>query len=252
MRYLPQEAFVANTDRAWFDFFAERAAARDGRVDEVNFWLPKATTPMRAMVAGELIFFRLKKPDYAIAGYGFFAHFEVLDLDLAWQTFGEKNGDPTRERFFERIGGYRGIDLLHPTARRTPIGCTVLRDAVFWPSERWIPWSKHRNWHPNIVQGRTERDPASISILLAAVRQDLAQPPAELVMEIFNSLARTNALGTSVTNPFARARERFGSGCSRLMVVAQSPVSTPRSFSMVRTSSRISVRVATTYRMACF
>lgn len=140
---------------------------------------------MRTMAAGELMFFRLKKPDYAIAGYGFFAHFEVLDLDLAWQTFGEKNGDPTRERFFERIGGYRGIDLLHSTSRRTPIGCTVLRDAVFWPSERWIPWSNHRNWHPNIVQGRTERDPTSISILIAAVRQDLAQPPAELVTESF-------------------------------------------------------------------
>lgn len=136
MRYLPQEAFVANTDRAWFDFFAGRS--RDGRVDEVNFWLPRATTPMREMAAGELIFFRLKKPDYAIAGYGFFAHFQALDLDLAWQTLGEKNGDPTRERFFDRIGRYRGIDLLLPTAPRAPIGCTILRDAVFWPPERWI------------------------------------------------------------------------------------------------------------------
>jgi len=32
------------------------------------------------MFAGELIFFRLKKPDYVIAGYGFFAHFQILDL----------------------------------------------------------------------------------------------------------------------------------------------------------------------------
>jgi putative restriction endonuclease len=123
VRYLPQEAFVANTDRAWFDFFAGRS--RDGQVDEVNFWLPRATTPMREMNAGELIFFRLKKPDYAIAGYGFFAHFQALDLDLAWQTLGEKNGDPTRERFFDRIGRYRGIDLLLPTSPRAPIGCTI-------------------------------------------------------------------------------------------------------------------------------
>ena len=41
---------------------------------------------MREMLPGEPIFFRLKKPDYAIAGYGFFAQFDVLDLDLAWQT----------------------------------------------------------------------------------------------------------------------------------------------------------------------
>jgi putative restriction endonuclease len=183
VRYLPKEAFVANTDRAWFDFFAARAV--NDRVDEVNFWLPKATRPMREMAAGELIFFRLKKPDYMIAGYGFFAHFEVLGLDLAWQTFGEKNGDPTRERFFERIGRYRGIDLLQPTAQRAPIGCTILRDAVFWPSARWFPWRSDRNWHTNIVQGRMERDPTSVSILMAAVRQDQAQPPAELVTESF-------------------------------------------------------------------
>ena len=187
MRYLPQEAFVANTDRAWFDFLSSRAL--DGRLDEVNFWLPKATSPMREMVVGEPIFFRLKKPDYAIAGYGFFAHFQVLDLDLAWQTFGEKNGDPTRARFFERIGGYRGIDLLQPTARRDPIGCTVLRDATFWAPDRWIPWGPDRNWHPNIVQGRTERDAANVQILLAAIREDQAQPPDELVTESFQLVA---------------------------------------------------------------
>lgn len=186
MRYLPQEAFVANTDRAWFDFLAGRA--QSSRLDEVNFWLPKATSPMREMHAGAPIFFRLKKPDYAIAGYGFFADFEVLDLDLAWQTFGAKNGDPTREHFFERIGGYRRLDLLQPNARRDPIGCTILRDAVFWPAERWIPWATDRKWHPNIVQGRTERDKASVSILMSAIRADHAEPPAELVSPTFELL----------------------------------------------------------------
>lgn len=183
MRYLPGEAFVANTDRAWFDFLAARAIG--GRLDEVNFWLPKATRPMRAMLPGEPVFFRLKSPDCAIAGYGFFAHFQVLDLDLTWQTFGEKNGDPSRARFFERIGGYRGVDLLKPSSRRDPIGCTLLRDATFWPEQRWIPWGAERSWHPNIVQGRTEHDAASVAMLMAAVRADQAQPPEELVAENF-------------------------------------------------------------------
>jgi putative restriction endonuclease len=61
--------------------------AEDGRLDEVNFWLPKATSPMKKTSPGEPILFRLKKPNYAVAGYGFFAHFQALDLDLAWQTF---------------------------------------------------------------------------------------------------------------------------------------------------------------------
>jgi putative restriction endonuclease len=212
VRYLPQEAFVANTDRAWFDFLANRSG--NGRVDEANFWHPKATSPMRKMHPGEPIFFRLKSPVDAIAGYGFYAHFQVLDLDLAWQTFGDKNGDPTRERFFERIGGYRKVDLLHPASRRDPVGCTVLRDAVFWPAERWIPWSKDRDWKGNIVQGRTERDPANVAILMAAIRTDQAEPPAELVASTFELLA-----GDERTWAYRGQAVREGQGTFRLRLI---------------------------------
>lgn len=76
---------------------------------------------MKRQDAGEPILFRLKKPDYAIAGFGFFVHFEVLDLETAWATFGWKNGDPDKLRFFERIGGYRGVDLLDPRAVQTTL-----------------------------------------------------------------------------------------------------------------------------------
>lgn len=182
-RYLPGEAFIANTDRAWFDFLAARSA--NVRLDEVNFWQPKATTPMRAMHIGEPIFFRLKKPDYVIAGYGFFAHFQVLDLDVAWETFGEKNGDPDRARFLTRIGRYRGVDLVGSRERPAPIGCTVLRDAVFWPSTRWIPWGAAEGWQPNIVQGKTERVPERVAALMAAIRADHLAPPPDLVASNF-------------------------------------------------------------------
>jgi putative restriction endonuclease len=158
-------------------------------VDEVNFWLPKATWPMRAMVASEPVFLRLKRPRYAIAGYGFYAHFQVLDLDVAWQTFGPKNGDPTRERFFRRIGRYRNIDLLRPDVARAPIGCTILRDAVFWPRERWIHWGEERGWQRNIVQGRTERDPENVAILASALQLDRAQVPPDLADAPFHLLA---------------------------------------------------------------
>src|SRR5262245_36345948 len=99
--YLPQELFIANTDRAWFDFLS--SVQRDRRIDEVNFWLPKAQQPMKTMGMGEPVFFRRKSPDRAIAGYGFFAHFEMLDLHTAWDTFGWKNGDPDKRSFFARI-----------------------------------------------------------------------------------------------------------------------------------------------------
>lgn len=178
MIYPVREAFIANTDRAWFDFLASRAVG--GRVDEVNFWLPNATSPMKRMVPGELLFFRLKRPDYCVAGYGFYAHFATVDLHTAWSTFTWKNGDPDKLRFFQRIGGYRGTDLLAPGAELAPIGCTVLREAVFWPEHRWIPWGEAEGWAPNIVQGKTERDPAAMARLNAAVQQDSFGVPDDL------------------------------------------------------------------------
>lgn len=177
-RYPGREPFIANTDRAWFDFLSSRAT--DGRVDEVNFWLPKAKRPPKALLPGEPIFFRLKKPDYAIAGYGFYASFAVLDLNTAWLTFGWKNGDPDKLRFFERIGGYRGVDLLAPSVRASSIGCMVLRNATFWPEARWIPWGEAEGWAPNIVQGKTERDPARQVLLQSAIEADQAGVPDDL------------------------------------------------------------------------
>lgn len=212
MRYLPQEVFVALTDKAWFDFLLQRSD--QGRLDEVNFWQPKALAPMKKMLPGEPIFFRLKKPDYAIVGYGFYAHFQVLDLDLAWQTFGEKNGDPTRERFFERIGRYRGIDLLQPTSKRDPIGCTIVRDVMLWTQDRWIPWGDDRGWSANIVQGRTEKDARNIALLSAAMQLDHAQAPPELAGDAFQLLAADERAWTMRGQPI-----REGQGTFRLRLL---------------------------------
>jgi putative restriction endonuclease len=178
--------FIALTDNAWFDFLTSRT--QDGVVDEVNFWSPKSVKPLKGMTPGEPIFFRLKDPRYAIAGYGLFAHFSVLDLDVAWDCFGWKNGDPDRVRFLSRIGGYRGVDLLDPTARREHLGCTILRSAHFWPEERWIPWGEAQGWHANIVRGKTEQDEHRALRLLAEmdadqqlIPDDLSGQPFELV-----------------------------------------------------------------------
>lgn len=178
-RYPDREPFIANTDKAWFDFLASRAIG--GRVDEVNFWQPKATSPMKGdLLPGEPVFFRLKKPFYAIAGYGFFAHFAPVDLHAAWDAFGWKNGDPDKARFFGRIGRYRGIDLISPGAPLKPIGCTVLRDAIFWPQDRWISWTESDGWAPNIVQGKTERDPIRAARLAAEIAADQRGIPEDL------------------------------------------------------------------------
>lgn len=161
------QPFIALTDKAWFDFLRERTS--NGLVDEVNFWSPKASRPMKRMEPGEPVFFRLKSPYNAIAGYAFFAHFHLLDLDMAWDFFGWKNGDPDKVRFFRRIGEYRGLDLFDPQALRRPLGCTILRAAVFWPESRWIAWGDQMGWPRSTQQGMTERDPGRIEILSHAI-----------------------------------------------------------------------------------
>ena len=210
--YLAQEPFIANTNHAWFEFLSSHAASC--RIDEVNFWQPKATAPMKAMHSGEPIFFRLTRPHRAIAGYGFFAHFEVLDLHVAWTTFGWKNGDSDKVTFLERIGRYRGVNLLDPQTVAAPLGCTILRDAVFWPRERWLNWGATEGWADNIVQGKTERDRQRALRLIATIREDALDVPAEFQDRFrpINVDGRTFALRDSV--------EREGQGAFRLRLLA--------------------------------
>jgi putative restriction endonuclease len=203
--YPGREPFVANTDRAWFDYLSSRSVA--GAVDEVNFWSPNATRPMRTMRRGDPVFFRLKKPEYAIAGYGFFAHFQVVDLPTAWATFGWKNGDPHREQFLRRVSGYRS-----PSVGARDLGCTILRGAVFWSRNRWIPWGEARGWKQNIVQGRAEQG-GNAALLSAAIREDARGLPEEL--------SRPFVLVDGDDRSFAarEVTEREGQGVFRLQLL---------------------------------
>ena len=208
---MPCQPLIANTDFAWFQFLAERAAREGGRVDEVNFWRARSSRPIARLAPGTPVFFRLKKPHHAIAGYGFHASFLALRIDLAWEFFGMANGDPDPERFLRRIGDMRGLDLLNDaSAPRNPLGCMLLRDAVFWPQERWIPWHRDEGWADNIQQGKTEKDPARASRLLAEIQLDASLTPDELRPEPFTPFdADERAI------VLARGRPRVGQGTFR-------------------------------------
>jgi putative restriction endonuclease len=127
------------------------------------------------------VFLRLKQPHNAIAGYGFFAHFSVLSLEKAWDFFAWRNGDETFLSFLDRIGGYRRLNLRDEYATRDPLGCTILRDLVFWPQARWMPWREPQGWAPNIVRGKTEADLVNVSRLLSEVADEHSEPPEDLV-----------------------------------------------------------------------
>ena len=144
-----QNAVVALTDQRWFEFL--RDLSTDDQLDEVNFWRPLAQTEFRSLSPGEPLFFRLKHPINAIAGYGFFAHAARLPIELAWDAFQERNGDPTLERFVSRIAEYRHESPLETTLGDREVTCLMLREVRFLQDPERLRWGPDRDWHPNIV-----------------------------------------------------------------------------------------------------
>jgi putative restriction endonuclease len=175
--------YIAIADPRGYEFFLNRLGPHGGVVDEVNFWSPKAQRPLKSMAPGTPFFLRLPRPHHALVGYGFFAHFAVLDLREAWSMFTWRNGDATEEAFLFRLGSFRGVDLLDTRSERAPIGCTILRDVRYWPKSRWIPWGDTEGWKRNTVQGATERDNGRADCLLARIVEDGLSCPADLLSE---------------------------------------------------------------------
>ena len=198
--------FIAHTHSEWFDFLSRHA--EQGRLDEVNFWFPNAQKPPRRFEPGDPVFFRLGAPTRKIAGYGFFASFQLLPLDLAWDCFGFRNGSEDRSSL------YRILGRLTPEQQSGPLACMLLLDAHFWPDQRWIPWGVGRGYAETGVQmGRTEPDARNRRELLAEIERDNVEPPAEL-LEDFQLLAADERERALVTQP---ARE--GQGAFRLRLL---------------------------------
>jgi putative restriction endonuclease len=178
-------------------------------VDEVNFWRPLARS-YRASELGSPFFFRLKAPIHAIAGFGFFAGTYSLPVRLAWDVFGEKNGDPTYERFLARIAGYRK----GKADGAQPLTCVVLRNAVFLGPEDWIHWHTAEEWRRQIVTYKAydlEQPPgARLAALLAARREET---PPDFLPD-FSVLEQDNR-----TTGLRAVAERQGQGAFRLRVM---------------------------------
>ena len=138
---------VANTDYGWFSHF--RPKDRLARIDEVNFWQPTSRQSFGALKRGQPFFFRLKKPHYAIAGFGLFARFDRLPVGLAWDVFGQRNGFPDETSFLDAMTKFRQ-KMDDPLGQ--DLNCIVLQEVVFLPPRHWIPWRASEGWSPNIVR----------------------------------------------------------------------------------------------------
>lgn len=140
--------YVANTDYDWYSFLAARSP-----LEEVNFWQPSGgSAAFQVIKPGEPFFFRLKAPNNAIAGFGWFArHERMVRSSLAWAAFGVANGAPTLEVMRKRVEHY--VRTKDPKAGSDyPVGCLMIAQPVFFPESQWVDDAV--DWQRNIVAGK--------------------------------------------------------------------------------------------------
>lgn len=194
-------AFIANTDKDWFDFLAAQPD-----VDEVNFWMPNPWGgQFKALRRGEPLLFKLKTPYNAIAGGGFFEHYTELPISLAWDAFGTKNGGRSRQELWERTARLRS--KRPEWYEDFTIGCIILVEPFFWPESDWIP--QPGDWPSTAVRGKTYD-------LTEGIGRRLWDEVAARLQ------ARAVAPGGQLELPggyvFAETRRRIGQGTFRVLV----------------------------------
>lgn len=176
--------FIGNTDNDWFDFLAS-----NGETTEVNFWKPSASG-FSAISRGELFAFRLKSPRNKIGGFGVFTDSSILPIQLAWETFGKKNGVESLRAMIATIARYRQGEQV---SAATFIGCRVLVEPVFFPQHLWLDLPQ--SWSANIVGGRSYSTNNDEGMMLWQALQDRAA---------------SAALDTNAPMGFSESPARFG------------------------------------------
>lgn len=138
------DAYIANTDFEWYRFLRAQPD-----LDEVNFWQPSGSRNFHRVPPGAPFLFKLKKPHYAVAGFGFFSHASLLPASLAWDAFEKKNGAASFREMIDRVVRYRSSPL---APHEDPvIGCLMVGQVVFFPEAMWVP--QPADWRRNVVQG---------------------------------------------------------------------------------------------------
>jgi putative restriction endonuclease len=161
--------YVAVTDDSWF----YHLRGLNPPADEVNFWTP-GLQPV-AHPVGTPWLFKLHSPNNFIVGGGYFTHYSQMPLNIAWESFEEKNGVASIGDLQRAIAKYRK----QPASLTSPISCVVLSEPFFFPRDRWMPvpddWARNivtrKHYDTDTEPGKTlwvevsERLPKAVSVL---------------------------------------------------------------------------------------
>lgn len=193
------DLFIANTDNSWFDFLAQ-----EPNLSEVNFWWP-GEMAFRAIRPGELLVFRLKSPRNKIGGFGVFSNHSPLPIQIAWDSFGRSNGVPSFEALRNAIAAYRK----DPVGPMTNIGCTILVDPVFFPSDLWF--DVPQSWSRSIQRGKVYSTEQAEGLKLWNQLHDAAQMCAAPISNEMTEVQIRYGAPTLIT-------PRLGQGAFRVAV----------------------------------
>lgn len=135
--------YLGVTDNNWYSFLLKQNR------EDVNFWQPGGNSVFKVLSPGAPFLFKLKSPENAIGGIGFFSSHTFLPISIAWDAFGIGNGCTSFQELQRMILHYRQDKTnLNPT-----IGCIVLTNPIFFKKEDWIVVPE--DWSRSIVQGKS-------------------------------------------------------------------------------------------------
>ncbi len=142
------QGFVANTDLDWF----ESITAADPPEGEVNFWRA-GTEGFRALRPGEPFFLKLRVPENAIAGVGFFTHFSVLPASLAWEIYGPANGAASAMELRRKILQVRArLEMPVEPREDSLLGCILLNRVMRFAEDDRVRIPE--DFGPRVGQGK--------------------------------------------------------------------------------------------------
>ncbi|MNK33957.1 hypothetical protein D3C87_524560 [compost metagenome] len=125
---------ISSTDGNWFNYLKDNELS-----SYVNFWTP---TPRNTkdLKEGDRFYFMLKSPVWKIGGFGEFVRYENITPELAWNKFGNRNGNISKQDFINSIQEYMNKNS-EKYGKRTldtysyKLGSIVLRNCEFWDKQ---------------------------------------------------------------------------------------------------------------------